>query len=140
MAVQVFQCNWGSSLKSFLSARNQDKLYLQIDDTKADDVKIKVKAYICNEDGKNEYVAESDFSAKEIRDVKKGEFQGSNALIIVTRLQTLYGVKKTQAILPGLKDMDKALDLLVEIGKKAGGMSGDDAPAKIEQLKAQFIQ
>ena len=93
--MEVFQCNWGSSLKSFLSARNQDKLYLQIDDTKADDVKIKVKAYICNEDGKNEYVAESDFSAKEIRDVKKGEFQGSNALIIVTRLQTLYGVKKT---------------------------------------------
>ena len=103
MAVEVFQCNWGSSLKSFLSAKSQEKLFLQIDDTKPDGVKVTGKGYICNEDGKNEYVSQYDYPAKDIREVKKGEFQGSDALIIVTKLQTLYGAKKTQTILPGLK-------------------------------------
>ncbi|MCR5390227.1 MAG: hypothetical protein K6E77_05705 [Lachnospiraceae bacterium] len=133
MAVEVFQCNWGSSLKSFLSAKSQEKLFLQIDDTKPDGVKVTGKGYICNEDGKNEYVSQYDYPAKDIRDVKKGEFQGSDALIIVTKLQTLYGAKKTQTILPGLKDMNKAIERLTEISKAAGGLSGDApaaAPAK----------
>ena len=52
MGVEVFQCNWGSSLKSFLSAKNQEKLFLQIDDTKPDGVKVTGKGYICNEEGK----------------------------------------------------------------------------------------
>ncbi len=125
MAVQVFQCNWGSSLKSFLSAKSQEKLFLQIDDSKPGEVKVLGKAYICNEEGKNEYISQYDYPAKDIRDVKKGEFQGSDALIIVTKLQTLYGAKKTQTILPGLKDMDKAMELVSQVAKEAGGMGGD---------------
>ena len=125
MAVEVYQCNWGSSLKSFLSAKSQEKLFLQIDDTKPDGVKVSGKGYICNEDGKNEYVSQYDYPAKDIRDVKKGEFQGADALILITKLQTLYGAKKTQTILPGLKDMNKAIDRLMEVSKAAGGMSND---------------
>ena len=93
MAVEVFQCNWGSSIKSFLSARSQEKLFLQIDDTKGDAVKIAGKAYICNEEGKNEYISTFDFPAKDIRGAKKGEFQGNDALVIVARVASLYGAK-----------------------------------------------
>ena len=115
MGVEVFQCNWGSSLKSFLSAKNQEKLFLQIDDTKQDGVKITGKGYICNEEGKNEYISQYDYPAKDIREVKRGEFQGSDALILVTKLQTLYGAKKTQTILPGIKDIDRAIDTLSRV-------------------------
>ncbi|MGN0346309.1 MAG: hypothetical protein ACI4DU_03385 [Lachnospiraceae bacterium] len=125
MGVEVFQCNWGSSLKSFLSAKNQEKLFLQIDDTKPDGVKITGKGYICNEEGKNEYISQFDYPAKDIREVKHGEFQGSDALILVTKLQTLYGAKKTQTILPGIKDIDRAIDTLSRVAKEAGGLGGD---------------
>lgn len=125
MGVEVFQCNWGSSLKSFLSAKNQEKLFLQIDDTKPDGVKVTGKGYICNEEGKNEYLSQYDYPAKDIKDVKKGEFQGSDALVIVTKLQTLYGAKKTQTILPGIKDIDRAFDTLTRVAKEAGGLMGD---------------
>lgn len=129
MGVEVFQCNWGSSLKSFLSAKNQEKLFLQIDDTKPDGVKITGKGYICNEEGKNEYISQYDYPAKDIREVKKGEFQGSDALVLVTKLQTLYGAKKTQTILPGLKDMDRAIDTLKKVAQEAGGLGSDGKPA-----------
>lgn len=125
MGVEVFQCNWGSSLKSFLSAKNQEKLFLQIDDTKPDGVKVTGKGYICNEEGKNEYISQYDYPAKDIRDIKKGEFQGSDALIIVTKLQTLYGAKKTQTILPGIKDIDRAIDTLNRVAKASGGLTAD---------------
>lgn len=133
MGVEVFQCNWGSSLKSFLSAKNQEKLFLQIDDTKQDGVKITGKGYICNEEGKNEYISQYDYPAKDIREVKRGEFQGSDALILVTKLQTLYGAKKTQTILPGIKDIDRAIDTLSRVAKEAGGLGGD---AKAKQAAA----
>ena len=121
MAVKEYQCNWGSSLKSFLSTK-QEKLSLRTDDTRPDSVKISGRGYICNEEGKNEYISTFEYDAKEIRDIKKGEFQGADALVIVMPLQTLYGVKNTQTILPGLKDMNKAMDEVITLVKNAGGM------------------
>ena len=129
MAVEVFQCNWGSSIKSFLSAKSQEKLFLQIDDTKGDGIKIAGKAYICNSEGKNEYISTFDYPAKDIRDAKKGEFQGNDALIIVARVQSLYGAKMQNIILPGLKDMNRAIDRITEVSKAAGGMSTDSSPS-----------
>ena len=114
MADQRFECNWGKSLKSMLSAKKDEKLHVQISGNR-----IKGKGYISNEEGKNEYLSPFDYGAEEIRDVVKGEFQGSDALIIVTKLQTLYGAKKTQTILPGLKDMDKAMELKSDITIKS---------------------
>ena len=124
MAVKEYQCNWGSSLKSFLSVK-QEKLSLRTDDTRPDSVKISGRGYICNEEGKNEYVSTFEYEAKEIRDIKKGEFQGADALVIVMPLQTLYGVKNTQTILPGLKDMNKAMEEVIALVKAAGGMQGE---------------
>ena len=129
MAVEVFQCNWGSSIKSFLSARSQEKLFLQIDDTKGDAVKIAGKAYICNEAGKNEYISTFDFPAKDIRGAKKGEFQGNDARVIVARVASLYGAKMQNIILPGLKDMNRAIDRITEVAKASGGMSTDSSPS-----------
>ena len=126
MAVKEYQCNWGSSLKSFLSVK-QEKLSLRTDDTRPDSVKISGRGYICNEEGKNEYVSTFEYEAKEIRDIKKGEFQGADALVIVMPLQTLYGVKNTQTILPGLKDMNKAMEEVTALVKAAGGMQGEPA-------------
>ena len=125
MAVKEYQCNWGSSLKSFLSTK-QEKLSLRTDDTRPDSVKISGRGYICNEEGKNEYISTFEYDAKEIRDIKKGEFQGADALVIVMPLQTLYGVKNTQTILPGLKDMNKAMEEVITLVKNAGGMQLGD--------------
>ena len=136
MGVEVFQCNWGSSLKSFLSAKNQEKLFLQIDDTKPDGVKITGKGYICNEEGKNEDVSQYDYPAKDIREIKTGEFQGAECLVLVTKLQTLYGAKKTQTILPGLKDMDRAIETLNKVAKEAGGLTADTQGASAKTVAA----
>ena len=137
--MEVFQCNWGSSLKSLFSAKSQEKLYLQINDPNpADGVKITGKGYICNEEGKNEYISTFDYPANDIRDVKKGEFQGTEALVLITKLQTLYGAKKTQTILPGIKDIDRAIDTLKRIASEAGAgkeEKKEPAPAKKEAPK-----
>ncbi|MBP3296165.1 MAG: hypothetical protein J6M27_06255, partial [Lachnospiraceae bacterium] len=130
-----YDCNWGNSLKSFLKQKNQDKLFLQLDESREGGI-VSGKGYICNDDGKNEYVSAFDYHAKEIRDVQKGEFQGADALIIFTKMQTLYGAKNTRTILPGLKDLDIACNELTSMVKAAGGMTGNAEPPKASSIPA----
>ena len=124
MGVDVFQCSYGKSMKSFLSARNTEKLLLQVED-KPEGAKISGKGYICNEDGRNEYLSDFGYEPREIREVKKDLFQGQEALVLITKSKTLYGVKKIQTILPGCRDIDKAIDLVTKLAKEAGGLGGD---------------
>ena len=130
-----YDCNWGNSLKSFLKQKNQDKLFLQLDESREGGI-VSGKGDICNDDGKNEYVSAFDYHAKEIRDVQKGEFQGADALIIFTKMQTLYGAKNTRTILPGLKDLDIACNELTSMVKAAGGMTGNAEPPKASSIPA----
>ena len=131
MAKQEFICNWGNSLKSLLSAKKDGKLRIAIDDATGT---LSGKCYVSNEEGKNEYINDIDFGIQDILEVKKGEFQGADALIIVTRLQTLYGQKKSMRIFPGLRDLDKALDILNGLVASMGGAS--EAPKKASAASA----
>lgn len=111
MGVQVFQCNTGNSLKKLFSKSNIDKLFIQIDDTSGE-VHITGKAFIANEDGKNEYVSQFDHLAKDITSVKKDEFQGKEALILYLKIASMYGSKKIQIILPSLMNINQALGIV----------------------------
>lgn len=101
MGVQVYQCHTGNSLKKLFDKNDKNKMFIQIDDTQAD-VRITGKAYIANEEGKNEYVSQFDHLAKDITSVKKGVFQGGDALILSLKVASMYGSKKLQIIVPNL--------------------------------------
>ena len=116
MGVQVFQCHTGNSLKKLFNKSNVDKMFVQIDDTQGD-VRITGKAYICNEDGKNEYVSQFDHLAKDIISVRKDEFQGKDALVMFMKIPSIYGSKKIQIILPDLANLNQALGIISDYVK-----------------------
>lgn len=110
---EVFQCGGGNSLKKLFSKGGKDQMFLQMDDSTGE-VKIKGKAYIANDDGKNEYVSQFDYSAKDITSVTKGEFQGTDALILSLKIKSMYGgTTKVKIFIPNLgANLNRAIGLM----------------------------
>ena len=109
---QVFSCNYSGSIKNKL-LKGGDKLFLKIEDTK-----ISGKAFICNEEGRNGYIDNFEYPINDVREVIKGDYQGDQALIMNTRITSLYGTKKAQTIFPAIKDIDVVIELLGELKEK----------------------
>ncbi|MBQ6638294.1 MAG: hypothetical protein IJH82_06530, partial [Lachnospiraceae bacterium] len=112
---QVFTCNYGGSIKNKL-LKSGEKLFLKIEDGK-----ISGKAFICNEEGRNGYIDNFDYPINDVREVFKGEYQGNTALIMNTRLTSLYGTKKAQTIFPSMKDIDIVIEKIGQMKESHGG-------------------
>ena len=126
---QVFSCNYSGSIKNKL-LKGGDKLFLKIEDTK-----ISGKAFICNEEGRNGYIDNFEYPINDVREVYKGDYQGDVALIMNTRITSLYGTKKAQTIFPAIKDIDVVVEILGELKEKtaAAGNASDTRRAATTQ-------
>ena len=118
---QVFSCNYSGSIKNKL-LKGGDKLFLKIEDTK-----ISGKAFICNELGRNGYIDNFEYPINDVREVYKGDYQGDVALIMNTRITSLYGTKKAQTIFPAIKDIDVVVELLGELKEKTAASGNYEA-------------
>ena len=125
---QVFTCNYGGSIKNKL-LKSGEKLFLKIEDGK-----ISGKAFICNEEGRNGYIDNFDYPINDVREVFKGEYQGNTALIMNTRLTSLYGTKKAQTIFPSMKDIDIVIE---KIGQMKESHGGGGASKEVRQATTQ---
>ena len=125
---QVFTCNYGGSIKNKL-LKSGEKLFLKIEDGK-----ISGKAFICNEEGRNGYIDNFDYPINDVREVFKGEYQGNTALIMNTRLTSLYGTKKAQTIFPSMKDIDIVIE---KIGQMKESHGGANATKEVRQATTQ---
>ena len=112
---QVFSCNYSGSIKNKL-LKGGDKLFLKIEDTK-----ISGKAFICNEEGRNGYIDNFEYPINDVREVYKGDYQGDVALIMNTRVTSLYGTKKAQTIFPSMKDIDIVIEKIGQMKESHGG-------------------
>ena len=117
---QVFTCNYSGSIKNKL-LKGGEKLFLKIEDTK-----ISGKGYICNEEGRNGYIDNFEYPISDVREVFKGEYQGNQALIMNTRITSLYGTKKAQTIFPSIKDIDTVIEILGSIKESSAGSAPED--------------
>lgn len=133
MAAQVFTCNYSGSIKNKL-LKGGDKLFLKIDGDR-----ISGKAFICNEEGRNGYIDNFDYPLTDVREVLKGEYMGNQALIMNTRITSLYGTKKAQTIFPSIKDIDIVIEKLGQLKESSGG-SNAAAPVKQATTQSQPIQ
>jgi len=109
VGAQVFTCNYSGSIKNKL-LKGGEKLFLKIEDNK-----ISGKGFICNEEGRNGYIDNFEYPINDVREVFKGEYQGNQALIMNTRITSLYGTKKAQTIFPSIKDIDTVIEILGSI-------------------------
>ena len=112
---QVFTCNYSGSIKNKL-LKGGEKLFLKIEDNK-----ISGKGFICNEEGRNGYIDNFEYPINDVREVFKGEYQGNQALIMNTRITSLYGTKKAQTIFPAIKDIDTVIEILGHIKENSAG-------------------
>ena len=107
--VEVYQCHTGASLKRLFDKNDKNKMFIQVDDSQGE-IRISGKAYIANEEGKNEYVDQFEHKAKDIISVTKSEFQGGEALVLFLKVASMYGSKKIKIIVPNLgANLNKAI-------------------------------
>ena len=125
-SAQVFTCNYSGSIKNKL-LKGGEKLFLKIEDNK-----ISGKAFICNEEGRNGYIDNFEYPINDVREVFKGEYQGNQALIMNTRITSLYGTKKAQTIFPSIKDIELVIEKLGQLKENTS-----HAPAEVKQATTQ---
>lgn len=89
---------------------NEKFLYLEISQNT-----ISGKAIVYQENTRNEYTSDIHYDIKAVTNFEKTFYKGLDALVVYARTSTLYGLEKFQLILPGMKDIPKALDLLKEL-------------------------
>ena len=130
---QVFTCNYGGSIKNKL-LKSGEKLFLKLEDGK-----ISGKAFICNEEGRNGYIDNFDYPINDVREVFKGEYQGNTALIMNTRLTSLYGTKKAQTIFPSMKDIDIVIEKIGQMKESHGGSASTKEPPRQATTQSQPI-
>ncbi len=130
---QVFSCNYSGSIKNKL-LKGGDKLFLKIEDTK-----ISGKAFICNEEGRNGYIDNFEYPINDVREVYKGDYQGDVALIMNTRITSLYGTKKAQTIFPAIKDIDVVVEILGELKEKTAAAGNSNETRRAATTQSQPI-
>lgn len=108
MANVVFQCDVNRGFLRKIDG-NEKALFLEVSD-----VKITGKGIIYLESSQREYSGDINYEIKSITKVEKSVYEGLDALIIYIRVNSLYGAQKLQVRLPGLRDLPKALDMLLQ--------------------------
>lgn len=108
MANVVFQCDVNRGFLRKIDG-NEKALFLEVSD-----VKITGKGIIYLESSQREYSGDINYEIKSITKAEKSVYEGLDALIIYIRVNSLYGAQKLQVRLPGLRDLPKALDMLLQ--------------------------
>lgn len=108
MANVVFQCDVNRGFLRKIDG-NEKALYLEISDTM-----ITGKGIIYLESSQREYSGDINYEIKSITKVEKSVYEGLDALYIYVRVASLYGAQKLQVRLPGLRELPKALDMLLQ--------------------------
>ena len=110
MANGVFQCDVPRGLLRKLDG-NEKALYLEINDEY-----ISGKGIIYLESSQREYSGDiSNYEIKSIKKIEKSVYEGMDALVIYVRVSSLYGAQKLQVRLPGLRNINEAMDMLNEM-------------------------
>ena len=108
MANVVFQCDVNRGFLRKIDG-NEKSLFLEVSD-----FKITGKGIIYLESSQREYSGDINYEIKSITKVEKSVYEGLDALIIYIRENSLYGAQKLQVRLPSLRDLPKAMDMLLE--------------------------
>lgn len=123
MANVVFQCDVNRGFLRKIDG-NEKALFLEVSD-----VKITGKGIIYLESSQREYSGDINYEIKSITKVEKSVYEGLDALIIYIRVNSLYGAQKLQVRLPGLRDLPKALDMLLQAKEALAPKPSSPAPA-----------
>lgn len=123
MANVVFQCDVNRGFLRKIDG-NEKALFLEVSD-----VKITGKGIIYLESSQREYSGDINYEIKSITKVEKSVYEGLDALIIYIRVNSLYGAQKLQVRLPGLRDLPKALDMLLQAKEALAPKPAAPAPA-----------
>ena len=110
MANGVFHCDVPRGILRKIDG-NEKSLYLEISDEM-----ISGKGIIYLESSQREYSGDiSNYEIKSIKKIEKSVYEGLDALIIYVRVASLYGAQKLQVRLPGLKNLNEAMDMLNDL-------------------------
>ncbi len=127
MAKKTFASNYGTSMRRLMGSQKAKDLKLEIDDSDPEKTLISGKAFIQSAGSSTESVETFEFSSTEIKDVRRDDYQGSEAIVIEAVMETMYGKKTTKVILPNVKNSNEAYDALInfkqknELAKASGG-------------------
>ncbi len=127
MAKKTFASNDGTSMRRLMGSQKAKDLKIEIDDSDPEKTLISGKAFIQSAGSSTESVETFEFSSTEIKDVRRDDYQGSEAIVIEAVMETMYGKKTTKVILPNVKNQSEAYDILVnfkqknELAKASGG-------------------
>ena len=118
MAKKVFNSTYGTSMRRLVGAQKVKDLKLEVDDSDYEKTLLNGKAFIKSAGSSTESCETFEFASTDIKDVKREEYQGSEAIVIDATVETMYGKKSTKVILPNLKNANEAYDLLLSFKQK----------------------
>ncbi len=118
MAKKVFNSTYGTSMRRLVGAQKVKDLKLEVDDSDYEKTLLNGKAFIKSAGSTTESCETFEFASTDIKDVRREEYQGSEAIVIDATVETMYGKKSTKVILPNLKNSNEAYDLLLSFKQK----------------------
>ncbi len=118
MAKKVFNSTYGTSMRRLVGATKVKDLKLEVDDSDYEKTLLNGKAFVQAPGSSTESCETFEFASTDIKDVRREEYQGSEAIVIEATVETMYGKKSTKVILPTLKNANEAYDLLLSFKQK----------------------
>jgi len=118
MARKTYASTYGTSMRRLMGNQKVKDLKLEIDDSDSDRILINGKAFVMQQGSSSESCETFEFASTDVRDVRREEYQGSEALVIEATVETMYGKKTSRIILPNLKNSNEAYDTLMNFKQK----------------------
>ena len=118
MARKTYASTYGTSMRRLMGNQKVKDLKLEIDDSDSDRILINGKAFVMQQGSSSESCETFEFASTDVRDVRREEYQGSEALVIEATVETMYGKKTSRIILPNLKNSNEAYDTLMSFKQK----------------------
>ena len=118
MARKTYTSTYGTSMRRLMGNQKVKDLKLEIDDSDSDRILINGKAFVMQQGSSSESCETFEFASTDVRDVRREEYQGSEALVIEATVETMYGKKTSKIILPNVKNSNEAYDTLMTFKQK----------------------
>lgn len=118
MAKKTYTSTYGTSMRRLMGNQKVKDLKLEIDDSDSDRILINGKAFVQQQGSSSESCETFEFASTDVRDVRREEYQGSEALVIEATVETMYGKKTSKIILPNIKNSNEAYDTLMTFKQK----------------------
>ncbi len=118
MARKTYTSTYGTSMRRLMGNQKVKDLKLEIDDSDSERILINGKAFVMQQGSSSESCETFEFASTDVRDVRREEYQGSEALVIEATVETMYGKKTSRIILPNVKNSNEAYDTLMTFKQK----------------------